>query len=234
MSLTDEIQSIRERDPAARSSLEVLLTYPGLHAILLHRVASKLRAADLKLLSRVVSHIGRFLTGIEIHPGATIGRRLFIDHGMGVVIGETAVIGDDVTLYQGVTLGGTGKDRGKRHPTLGNGVVVGVGAKILGAVTIGDHAKIGGGAVVLTDVPPHTTAVGLPARAVAWTDPDSGETRRLEHLPDPQQDTLMALAKRVEELELQLRTMQRAQADSRVPVTIGCGSGRGFEELAAP
>jgi len=148
------------------------------------------------------------LTGIEIHPGATIGRRLFIDHGMGVVIGETAIIGDDCTLYQGVTLGGTGKQRGKRHPTLGDHVVVGVGAKILGAVTIGHGAKIGGGAVVLRDVPPFTTAVGVPARAVAWTDPHSGETRPLESLPDPQRDALMALIQRVEELEEQVRLLQ--------------------------
>jgi serine O-acetyltransferase len=131
---------------------------------------------------------------------------------MGVVIGETAVVGDDCTLYQGVTLGGTGKQRGKRHPTLGNGVVVGVGAKILGAVTIGDGAKIGAGAVVLRDVPPHTTAVGVPARAVAWTDPESGETRRVEHLPDPQRDALLALIQRVEELEQQVRDLQAAHA----------------------
>jgi serine O-acetyltransferase len=148
------------------------------------------------------------VTGIEIHPGATIGRRLFIDHGMGVVIGETAIIGDDCTLYQGVTLGGTGKQRGKRHPTLGDQVVVGVGAKILGAVTIGHGAKIGGGAVVLRDVPPYTTAVGVPARAVAWTDPHSGETRPLESLPDPQRDALMALIQRVEELEEHVRMLQ--------------------------
>lgn len=232
MSLSEEIAAIRERDPAARSTLEILLTYPGLHAILLHRVASRLRAANFLLLSRVVSHLGRFLTGIEIHPGATIGKRFFIDHGMGVVIGETAIIGDDVTLYQSVTLGGTGKDRGKRHPTLGNGVVVGVGAKILGAVTIGDYAKIGGGAVVLTDVPAHTTAVGLPARAVAWTDPCSGETRRLEHLPDPQQEAVTALSRRIEELEHQVSALQRGFADSRVPAGLACGPTRSMEELS--
>src|SRR5579884_4302446 len=185
MSLSDEINAIRERDPAARSTLEILLTYPGLHAIALHRVASRLHRRGLKLPARLLSHLGRFLTGIEIHPGAQIGRRVVIDHGMGVVIGETAVVGDDVLLYQNVTLGGTGKERGKRHPTLGNNVVVGVGAKILGAVTVGEGAKIGAGAVVLRDVPPHTTAVGVPGRAVAWTDPASGETRRLERLPDP-------------------------------------------------
>ncbi len=212
MWLREQIRTIRERDPAARSAVEIVLTYPGLHAQLFHRVAFGLRRRRLYLPARVISHLGRFLTGIEIHPGATIGRRLFIDHGMGVVIGETAVIGDDCTLYQGVTLGGTGKQRGKRHPTLGNRVVVGVGAKILGAVTIGDDAKIGGGAVVLRDVPPHTTAVGVPARAVAWTDPHSGETRPLESLPDPQRDALMALIQRVEELEQQVRMLQADRA----------------------
>jgi len=221
MWLSEQIQTIRERDPAARSALEIVLTYPGLHAQAFHRVASALRRRRLHLPARVVSHLGRFFTGIEIHPGATIGRRLFIDHGMGVVIGETAAIGDDCTLYQGVTLGGTGKQRGKRHPTLGNGVVVGVGAKVLGAVTIGNEAKIGGGAVVLRDVPPHTTAVGVPARAVAWTDPHSGETRPLENLPDPQRDALLALIQRVEELEQQVRLLQadRAVADEFAALT---------------
>jgi serine O-acetyltransferase len=212
MWLREQIRTIRERDPAARSAVEIVLTYPGLHAQMFHRVAFALRQRRLFLPARVISHLGRFLTGIEIHPGAKIGRRLFIDHGMGVVIGETSIIGDDCTIYQGVTLGGTGKQRGKRHPTLGNKVVVGVGAKILGAVTIGDDAKIGGGAVVLRDVPPHTTAVGVPARAVAWTDPHSGETRPLESLPDPQRDALMALIQRVEELEQQVRMLQADHA----------------------
>lgn len=216
MVLSDEIRAIRERDPAARSDLEVLLTYPGLHALLFHRLSTRLCKRRLRLLARLVSHLGRFMTGIEIHPGATIGRRLFIDHGMGVVIGETTVIGDDVTLYQGVTLGGTGKEQGKRHPTVGDRVVVGVGAKILGAVTIGNDAKIGGGAVVLRDVPSHTTAVGVPARAVAWTDPHSGETRRLETLPDPQHDTLLALVQRIEELEQQVRELRASLAPTDV------------------
>lgn len=211
MWLSEEIRTIRERDPAARTALEIVLTYPGLHVLLFHRAAAALWRRRFFLLARITSHLGRFFTGIEIHPGATIGRRLFIDHGMGVVIGETAVIGDDCTLYQGVTLGGTGKQRGKRHPTLGDRVVVGVGAKILGAVTIGNDAKIGGGAVVLRDVPPHTTAVGVPARAVAWTDPHSGETRPLESLPDPQRDALLALIQRVEELEQQVRLLQANQ-----------------------
>ena len=220
MPFADEIRAIRDRDPAARSNLEVWLTYPGLHALMFYRVSSRLRQNNLHLLARIVSHLGRFFTGIEIHPGAAIGKGLFIDHGMGVVIGETAVIGDDVTLYQGVTLGGTGKERGKRHPTLGDRVVVGVGAKILGAVTIGNDAKIGGGAVVLTDVPAHTTAVGVPAKAVICTDPHSGERRRLEHLPDPQQDTLISLVQRIEELEARVSVLQGEQAKPEVHVAL--------------
>jgi serine O-acetyltransferase len=205
MSISEDIEAIKSRDPAARSTLEIVLVYPGFHALQLHKVASRLHHSGLKLLGRIVSHFSRWVTGIEIHPGATIGKRLFIDHGMGVVVGETSIIGDDCTLYQGVTLGGTGKQRGKRHPTLGDNVVVGVGAKILGDVTIGDHARIGGGAVVLRDVPAHTTAVGIPARSVAWTDPYSGEIRRVESLPDPQRDAILALTQRVEELEEQMR-----------------------------
>jgi serine O-acetyltransferase len=216
MFITEQINAIQQRDPAARSRLEIVLTYPGLHAIIMHRGASWLHRHQFKLLARILSHFGRFLTGIEIHPGATIGRRLVIDHGMGVVIGETTVIGDDVTLYQGVTLGGTGKTRGKRHPTLGNDVTVGAGAKILGAVTIGDGARIGGGTVVLKDVPAHTTAVGVPARAVSWTDPVSGQTRRLERLPDPQQDAILALTRRVEELEQKIRELESARPVSEI------------------
>ena len=207
MWLREQIETIKQRDPAANSSLEVLLTYPGLHALMFHRASSALRHRDLHVAARLVSHVGRFLTGIEIHPGAAIGRRLFIDHGMGVVIGETAIVGDDVTMYQGVTLGGTGKQRGKRHPTVGNGVVIGAGATILGAVTIGDGAKIGGGAVVLKDVPPYTTAVGVPARAVAWTNPESGVSRRLEQLPDPQYDSMLAMIQRIEEQEDRIRAL---------------------------
>lgn len=208
MFLSEEIQNIRDRDPAARSNLEILLTYPGLHALLFYRVSSWLRCRNQPLLARLTSHLGRFFTGIEIHPGATIGKRLFIDHGMGVVIGETAVIGDDVTLYQGVTLGGTGKERGKRHPTIGDGVVVGVGAKILGAVTVGNGAKVGGGAVVLKDVPPFSTAVGVPARTVAWREQDAPAPVRQERLPDPTNDAMIALIQRVEELEQQVRTLK--------------------------
>ena len=160
----EDIASVFERDPAARSVWEVITCYPGLHARIFHRLAYRLWRANFKVLARFVAHIGRFLTGIEIHPGATIGRRFFIDHGMGVVIGETAEIGDDVTVYHGVTLGGTSLEAGKRHPTLGNRVVVGAGAKILGPIKIGDDAKIGSNAVVVKDVPAGATASGIPAR----------------------------------------------------------------------
>ncbi len=164
--MREDIQSVFHRDPAARNTLEVLICYPGLHAIWLHRVAHALWRADWKLLARVVSHTSRWITGIEIHPGATIGRRFFIDHGMGVVIGETAEIGDDVTLYHGVTLGGTTWNKGKRHPTLADGVIVGAGAKILGPFTVGKGAKVGSNAVVTKEVPPGATAVGIPGRII--------------------------------------------------------------------
>jgi serine O-acetyltransferase len=221
----DDIQAIQERDPAARTVWEIVLTYPGFHALQFHRLASALHRRDRKLLARFISHIGRFLTGIEIHPGATIGPRLFIDHGMGVVIGETAIIGQDVTMYQGVTLGGTGKQRGKRHPTIGDGVIIGVGAKILGDVHVGDGARIGGGAVVLRDIPPGTTAVGVPARAVGSTSSSEGD-RRLERLPDPQRDTLVAILQRVEELEEKLRDIEARRHDD-APVSDACLSGCG-------
>src|SRR3972149_6811614 len=162
--IKQEIAVVFERDPAARNTWEVITCYPGFHALLVHRFAHWLWRARLRWLARLTSHVGRFLTGIEIHPGASIGRRFFIDHGMGVVIGETAEIGDDVTLYHGVTLGGTSWKEGKRHPTLGNGVVVGAGAKILGPITIGDGAKVGSNAVVVKDVPAGATAAGIPAR----------------------------------------------------------------------
>lgn len=162
--LIEDIKVIFERDPAAKSILEVLLCYPGLHAILSHRVAHFLYKHRLFLAARIISQISRFFTGIEIHPGAEIGRRFFIDHGMGVVIGETTIIGDDVTLYQGATLGGTGKDKGKRHPTIGNNVTIGAGAKVLGPITIGDNTKVGAGAVVLKSLSANITAVGIPAQ----------------------------------------------------------------------
>lgn len=207
MSFRDEVNAIMERDPAARNIFEVVL-YPSLHAILLHRVAHNLHLANVPFFPRLISQIARFLTGIEIHPGATIGKGLFIDHGMGVVIGETAEIGDNVTLYQGVTLGGTGKEQGKRHPTLGNNVLVGVGAKVLGAIKIGDGAKIGGGAVVLKDVPAYATAVGVPARIVTRAAlPESSGEGRLEHMPDPEGDMLHALDEKSRQLEERLQLM---------------------------
>jgi len=164
--IREQIQTISREDPAAQGILEILLCYPGFHAVLAHRFAHWLHLSGIPLIARVVSQISRFFTGIEIHPGAIIGRRFFIDHGMGVVIGETAQIGNDVILYQGVTLGGTGKERGKRHPTIGNNVVVGTGAKVLGDITIGNNVKIGAGSVVIRPVPDYSTVVGVPGRIV--------------------------------------------------------------------
>lgn len=164
--LREDIRSVFDRDPAARNTWEVLTCYPGVHAVLLHRAAHWLWGHEFRWFGRMVSHLARFLTGIEIHPGATIGRRFFIDHGMGVVIGETAIVGDDVTLYHGVTLGGTSWNKGRRHPTLGDGVVIGAGAKVLGPITVGARSKVGSNAVVVKDVPPDATAVGNPARII--------------------------------------------------------------------
>ena len=198
--IREQIETVFREDPAAHSVVEILTCYPGVHAILLHRLAHKLYRWQWPLLPRLISQLSRWLTGIEIHPGARIGRRFFIDHGMGVVIGETAELGDDVLLYQGVTLGGTGKERGKRHPTLGNGVVVGTGAKVLGNITIGNSVKIGAGSVVVTPVPDGSTVVGIPGRVVrTWGDNPAD----LEHgrLPDPDREALEDLKARVAELE---------------------------------
>jgi serine O-acetyltransferase len=186
--LKRDVQVVFERDPAARSAVEVLWCYPGVHALLFHRTAHWLWTHRWLLLGRFVSHVGRFLTGIEIHPGARIGPGLFIDHGMGVVIGETTEVGANCTLYQGVTLGGTSLKKEKRHPTLGHHIVVGAGAKILGAITIGDHSKIGAGSVVVTEVPPHSTVVGIPGRVVQRTGEKNVEGIDLDHhdLPDPE------------------------------------------------
>jgi len=176
----DDIRSVFERDPAARSTLEVLLTYPGLHAVWMHRLSHRLWGWRLKFIARFLSQLMRWFTGIEIHPGAKIGNRFFIDHGMGVVIGETAEIGDDVTLYHGVTLGGTTWSKGKRHPSLGNNVVVGAGAKILGPIKIGDSARVGSNSVVVKDVPAGATVVGIPGRVVvAKNDADSSKRRAM-------------------------------------------------------
>ena len=194
----DQIETIFREDPAAKSVVEILTCYPGFHAVLLHRFAHKLYGWRIPLLPRVISQISRFFTQIEIHPGATIGRRFFIDHGSGVVIGETAILGDDVLLYQGVTLGGTGNERGKRHPTLGNNVVIGTGAKVLGNITIGDNVKIGAGSVVVHDVPSNSTVVGIPGRVVRIRPEGTLEHGRL---PDPEGQAIDDLARRVAELE---------------------------------
>ena len=201
--LHEDLQTVFDKDPAARSTLEVLLCYPGLHALWLHRLAHGLWRRRFRLLARIVSHVNRFLTGIEIHPGARIGRRFFIDHGMGVVIGETAEIGNDVLLYKGVVLGGTTLEKVKRHPTLGNGVIVGSNAVVLGAITVGDGAKIGSGAVVIRPVPPHATVVGVPGRVVAPREQAEPARLDLDHarLPDPIVDALRNLEMRIESLE---------------------------------
>jgi serine O-acetyltransferase len=201
----EQIDTIFAADPAAKSVIEILLCYPGFHAILIHRLAHKLYRMGVPLIPRVLSQISRAFTGIEIHPGAKIGRRFFIDHGMGVVIGETSEIGDDVLIYQGVTLGGTGHEQGKRHPTIGNHVVIGTGAKVLGAIQIGDHVKIGAGSVVVRPVPEHSTVVGIPGRVVRTR----GEGGVLEHgkLPDPEGQAIEELRHRVEELEGMVRTL---------------------------
>jgi serine O-acetyltransferase len=201
--IREQLDTIFREDPAAKSVVEILLCYPGFHAIVWHRLAHRLYKAGVPLLPRVISQFSRFCTGIEIHPGATIGRRFFIDHGMGVVIGETAEIGDDVLIYQGVTLGGTGNEKGKRHPTIGNHVVIGTGAKVLGSITVGDHVKIGAGSVVVHPVPGYSTVVGIPGRVVKTRIPDS---EVLEHgrLPDPERDEMDDLRSRVRELEERL------------------------------
>ena len=199
----EDVAVIRERDPAARSDLEVLLLYSGLHALLAYRAAHALHEKEHYFSARLISQAARHLTGIEIHPGAKIGRGLFIDHGMAVVIGETAELGDNCTLYQGVTLGGTGKDVGKRHPTLGNNVMVGAGAKVLGPFTVGDNAKIAANAVVLKEVPANATAVGIPAKVVRRDGERMTDAADLDqiHIPDPVAQQLAELQRRVAELE---------------------------------
>jgi serine O-acetyltransferase len=197
--IREQFETVFREDPAAKSRIEILFCYPGFHAVLAHRLAHRLHRWGLPLIPRILSQISRFFTGIEIHPGATIGRRFFIDHGAGVVIGETTEIGDDVLLYQGVTLGGTGNEKGKRHPTLGNKVVVGTGAKILGSIRVGNNVRIGAGSVVVHAVPDNCTVVGVPGRVVRIR-PEEGP---LEHgrLPDPEGQAIDDLARRVAELE---------------------------------
>ncbi|WP_010279525.1 serine O-acetyltransferase EpsC [Paenibacillus senegalensis] len=199
-----DIQAVFDNDPAARSRFEVILTYSGLHAVWAHRIAHWFFKRGWLTTARILSQISRFFTGIEIHPGAKIGRRLFIDHGMGVVIGETCEIGDDVVLYQGVTLGGTGKEKGKRHPTIGNHVVVSSGAKVLGSFTVGDHSIIGANSVVLQEVPPNCTVVGIPGKVVKR---DGVRVNRLDHanLPDPVIELCRNLQLQIDELKEQLK-----------------------------
>lgn len=212
--LKRDIQAVFERDPAARSTLEILLTYPGVHAILLHRLAHWFYKRKLFLIARIISQISRFITGIEIHPGATIGEGFFIDHGMGVVIGETTEIGNNVTIYQGVTLGGTGKEKGKRHPTIGNNVVISAGAKVLGSMKIGDNVKIGAGSVVLREVPPNCTVVGIPGKVVVRDGVNIAD-RNLgaidlhhEQLPDPVAEMMVCLQRQIERLEHRLEQIE--------------------------
>jgi serine O-acetyltransferase len=211
--IREQIDTIFHQDPAAKSVLEIVFCYPGFQAILLHRFSHRLYNMGVPLIPRMISQFSRFFTGIEIHPGARIGRRFFIDHGSGVVIGETSEIGDNVLIYQGVTLGGTGKEKGKRHPTLGNDVVVGTGAKILGNITIGDHVKIGAGSVVIRPVPDHSTVVGVPGRVVRTR----VEGEQLEHgrLPDPEGQAIEELARRIEHLEQQLAELKVESGSKR-------------------
>jgi serine O-acetyltransferase len=205
--LLTDFRIIFDRDPAARNWLEVLFCYPGLQALLFHRFAHWLYVVGIPFIPRLISHISRFITGIEIHPGAQIGEGVFIDHGMGVVIGETAIVGDYCLIYQGVTLGGTGKQSGKRHPTVGENVVVGAGAKVLGNIQIGNDVRIGAGSVVLRDVPSHCTVVGIPGRVVFRS---GAKVNPLEHgqLPDSEANAIRALVDRIEALEKQLESLQ--------------------------
>ncbi|MFS1516773.1 serine O-acetyltransferase EpsC [Bacillus sp. SCS-151] len=204
----EDIEVIFEQDPAARSYIEVILTYSGLHAIWSHRIAHGLFKRKLFFLARLISQISRFFTGIEIHPGAQIGRRLFIDHGMGVVIGETCEIGDNVTIYQGVTLGGTGKEKGKRHPTIKDNALIAAGAKVLGSITIGENSKIGGGSVVLHDVPDNSTAVGIPGRIVIKNGVRVKKDFNHRDLPDP-------IADRIREIELEMNELRNELAEMK-------------------
>ncbi|UZJ78910.1 serine O-acetyltransferase EpsC [Fictibacillus sp. KU28468] len=207
--MREDIQAVFENDPAARSKLEVVLTYSGLHAIWAHRLAHKLFKRNFLFWARVVSQISRFFTGIEIHPGAQIGHRFFIDHGMGVVIGETCIIGNDVTLYQGVTLGGTGKEKGKRHPTIEDHALIATGAKVLGSITIGKHSKVGAGSVVLRDVPPNSTVVGIPGRIVIQDGMKIG--KELDHcnLPDPVAAQFREVQEELERLQEEIERLRK-------------------------
>ncbi|OBZ15224.1 MULTISPECIES: serine O-acetyltransferase [Bacillales] len=211
-----DINAVFENDPAARSRFEVIFTYSGLHAIWAHRIAHPLFRRGWYTLARVISQVSRFMTGIEIHPGAQIGERLFIDHGMGVVIGETCEIGDDVVIYQGVTLGGTGKEKGKRHPTIGNNVVIGSGAKVLGSFQVGEFSSIGSNAVVLREVPANCTVVGNPGRVVKRNGERVGD--RLDHtqLPDPVIEMFRTMQKEIDELKTELKQLREPVAGGEI------------------
>ena len=225
--MIEDIRNARRNDPAARNPLEVLLCYPGLHALWFHRVAHRLWGWRIPVLPRFISHVGRFLTGIEIHPGATIGRRVFIDHGMGVVIGETAIVGDDCLIYQGVTLGGTSLERKKRHPTLENHVVVGSGAKVLGDITIGHHSRVGSSSVVIKPAPPHSTIVGIPGRILEEKEEDDRPGRELEHnrLPDVTGKAISALHEQLTELSREVAELRQR------PVQLVVPAGLTFDEV---
>lgn len=213
--LRSDIQAVFDNDPAARSKLEVIFTYSGLHAIWAHRVAHALYKRKFFTLARVISQFSRFMTGIEIHPGAKIGKRLFIDHGMGVVIGETCEIGDDVVIYQGVTLGGTGKEKGKRHPTIGNNVVIGSGAKVLGSFKVGDNSSIGANSVVVREVPPNSTVVGIPGRVVRSNGRRVED--RLDHakIPDPIVDMFRNMQQEIEMLRAEVEALRQETAQQK-------------------
>lgn len=212
-SVKNDVQATKERDPAARSNLEVLLLYPGVHAIAAHRLANKLHKKGFMFTARAISQIARFATGIEIHPAATIGKGLMIDHGMGVVIGETTEIGDNCTIYQGVTLGGTGKDVGKRHPTLGNNVMVGAGAKVLGPLVIGDNSKVAANAVVLAEIPSNCTAVGIPAKVVKREGIRVDDLDQV-HIPDPVAQEIRRLEEKLSMLEAELNSIRAEKAEA--------------------
>ncbi len=205
----EDVRAIFKRDPAARSVAEIIFSYPGFHALLFYRLAHWLWLHNMYFLGRFVSHIGRFLTGVEIHPGARIGKAFFIDHGMGVVVGETSEVGDNVTLYHGVTLGGTSWEKGKRHPTIGNNVVVGTGAKILGPVRIGDNTRIGANSVVIHDIPPNSVVVGIPGKVVFRVEGDRRIALDQEFMPDPQGRAITSLLERVSRLEERLNCSTR-------------------------
>jgi serine O-acetyltransferase len=211
--LKEDVEIVFEQDPAARSYIEVILTYSGLHAIWAHRVAHALYKRKFFFLARAVSQISRFFTGIEIHPAATIGRRFFIDHGMGVVIGETCEIGDNVTVFQGVTLGGTGKEKGKRHPTIKDHALIATGAKVLGSITVGAYSKIGAGSVVLKDVPDHSTVVGIPGRVVIQNGRKVGQDLNHSDLPDPVADRFKELETELSHLRNEVEQLRKGTSE---------------------